>query len=72
MWETPHDYPVKCSTPMDSVLADIFTSFCPLPYNRQFLCQTFLFPCIKQPGICPREECIREGRGSERMGHRAV
>src|SRR5262245_59478077 len=31
MWKTPSCYPVKCYTPMDSVLACIFTSFCPLP-----------------------------------------
>jgi len=36
-------------------------------YNKQFLCQTFLLPCIKQPGICPMEKDIREGRGRERM-----
>src|SRR4030095_2384042 len=32
MWKTPYCYPVKCDTPMDSVLACIFTSFCPLPF----------------------------------------
>jgi hypothetical protein len=31
MWKTPYCYHVKCYTPMDSVLACIFTSFCPLP-----------------------------------------
>jgi hypothetical protein len=41
-------------------------------YNRQFLCQTFLLPFIKQPRICPIEEGIRDGRGRERMGHSAV
>ena len=32
MWKTPYRYPAKCYTPMDSVLADIFTSFCLLPF----------------------------------------
>ena len=31
MWKTPYRYPAKCYTPTDSVLTDIFTSFCPLP-----------------------------------------
>src|SRR5215831_17375688 len=35
MWKTPYCYPVKCYTPMDSVLACIFTSFCPLPFLRR-------------------------------------
>src|SRR5215471_10845130 len=35
MWKTPYCYPVKCYTPMDSVLACIFTSFCPLPVGEQ-------------------------------------
>jgi hypothetical protein len=32
MWKTLYCYPVKCYTPMDSVLACIFTSFCLLPF----------------------------------------
>src|SRR6266568_5703829 len=32
MWKTPYRYPAKCYTPMNSVLADIFTSFCLLPF----------------------------------------
>src|SRR5262245_19004654 len=31
MWKTPYRYPIKCYTPMDSALACVFTSFCPLP-----------------------------------------
>ena len=31
MWKTPYRYPVRCYTPIESVLTNIFTSFCPLP-----------------------------------------
>ena len=34
MWKTPYRYPIKCEAPMNSVLTDIFTSFCPLPIQR--------------------------------------
>src|SRR5215510_4793094 len=36
MWKTPYRCPVKCYAPMNSVLADIFTSFCPLPSVQNF------------------------------------
>jgi hypothetical protein len=32
------EHNVKCYTPMNSVLADIFTSFCLLPLDTRFLC----------------------------------
>src|SRR5262245_10324243 len=46
MWKTPYHYPIKCYTPMDSALACIFTSFCPLPFHAQFLLFVILIPRV--------------------------
>src|SRR5215813_7649186 len=81
MWKTPHCYPVKCYTPMDSVLACIFTSFCPLPFfrllkthqdwTRAFLAAPTVLGVIDTYGI-ELIHPMREGRSPQQIGRKGL